>query len=81
VRRVWAIAVTAADDDGDFAPRIELDLPETRSARLQGKTCIVIAHHLATILGADIIFVVKDLQLGERGTHEQLLAARGLSAV
>jgi len=47
---------------------------------MKGKTCIVIAHHLATILGADIIFVVKDHQLMERGTHEELLAAGGFYA-
>jgi subfamily B ATP-binding cassette protein MsbA len=47
---------------------------------MKGKTCIVIAHHLATILGADIIFVVKDHQLAERGTHEQLMAAGGFYA-
>jgi subfamily B ATP-binding cassette protein MsbA len=44
---------------------------------MKGKTCIVIAHHLATILSADIIFVVKDHRLAERGTHAQLLAAGG----
>ena len=45
-----------------------------------GKTCIVIAHHLATIQRADVIFVVKDQQLAERGTHEELLAAGGFYA-
>ncbi|HEV2495415.1 MAG TPA: ABC transporter ATP-binding protein [Terriglobia bacterium] len=45
---------------------------------MKGKTCIVIAHHLATIRSADIIFVVKDSALVERGTHEELLAAGGL---
>jgi len=43
-----------------------------------GKTCIVIAHHLATIRRADIIFVVKDNTLVERGTHDELLAAGGV---
>ena len=47
---------------------------------MKGKTCIVIAHHLTTILGADIIFVVKNHQLAERGTHEELLAAGGFYA-
>src|SRR6185295_10589382 len=37
---------------------------------MKGKTTIVIAHHLATILSADMIFVVKDHKLAERGTHE-----------
>jgi subfamily B ATP-binding cassette protein MsbA len=44
---------------------------------MKGKTSIVIAHHLATILNADAIFVVKDTHLTERGTHDQLLAAGG----
>ena len=47
---------------------------------MKGKTCIVIAHHLATIRRADIIFVVKDNTLVERGTHAELLAAGGLYA-
>jgi subfamily B ATP-binding cassette protein MsbA len=45
---------------------------------MKGKTSIVIAHHLATIRRAQIIFVVKDNTLVERGTHDELLAAGGL---
>ena len=45
---------------------------------MKGKTCIVIAHHLGTIRRANIIFVVKDNTLLERGTHDDLLAAGGL---
>jgi ATP-binding cassette, subfamily B, bacterial len=44
---------------------------------MKNRTSIVIAHHLATILRANIIFVVKDSQLSERGTHDELLAAGG----
>ncbi len=47
---------------------------------MEGKTCIVIAHHLATILKADVIFVVKDASLAERGTHDELVAAGGFYA-
>ena len=47
---------------------------------MKNKTSIVIAHHLATILRADMIFVVKDCELKERGTHEELLAAGGFYA-
>jgi subfamily B ATP-binding cassette protein MsbA len=47
---------------------------------MKNKTSIVIAHHLATILRADTIFVVKDSELKERGTHEELLAAGGFYA-
>ena len=41
---------------------------------MKGRTCIVVAHHLNTICGADVIFVVKDTAIVERGTHEELLA-------
>lgn len=44
---------------------------------MEGKTSIVIAHHLATIQRANTIFVVKDSSLVERGTHEELLTAGG----
>ena len=43
-----------------------------------GKTCIVVTHRLATIRKADVIFVLDDGQIVERGTHPQLLANRGL---
>jgi subfamily B ATP-binding cassette protein MsbA len=47
---------------------------------MKGKTCIVVAHHLSTIRHADVIFVVKESELMEKGTHDQLLAAGGLYA-
>ena len=53
---------------------------EALDALMQGKTVIVIAHHLATVERADVIFVVKDNGLAERGTHEELLAAGGFYA-
>jgi ATP-binding cassette, subfamily B, bacterial len=43
-----------------------------------GKTCIVVTHRLATIRKADVIFVLNEGQIVERGNHEQLLAKRGL---
>ena len=45
---------------------------------MRGRTCIVITHRLATIRTADIIFVLKDGSIVERGRHEQLLALNGL---
>ena len=47
---------------------------------MKGRTCIVVAHHLNTIRHADVIFVVKEAELVEKGTHDQLLAAGGLYA-
>ncbi len=53
---------------------------EALNRLMQGRTCVVIAHHLATIQRADVIFVVKDSTVAERGTHQTLLAAGGLYA-
>ena len=47
---------------------------------LKGRTGIVIAHRLATIRGADRIIVLQQGQIVETGTHETLIAARGLYA-
>ncbi len=44
------------------------------------KTTIMVAHRLATIQSADIVFVLKDGMICERGTHKELLAAKGLYA-
>ncbi len=47
---------------------------------LEGRTGIVIAHRLATIRGADRIIVLQQGQIVETGTHETLIAAKGLYA-
>jgi ATP-binding cassette subfamily B protein len=47
---------------------------------MKGRTSVVIAHHLSTIRHADIIFVIKDCELAEQGTHDALLAQNGVYA-
>lgn len=45
---------------------------------MQGRTSIVIAHRLSTIQDADLILVMHKGELAEQGTHQELLAQRGL---
>jgi subfamily B ATP-binding cassette protein MsbA len=47
---------------------------------MKGRTSVVIAHHLGTVRHADIIFVIKDSELVEQGSHEELLARNGVYA-
>ena len=51
---------------------------EALSRMLIGKTAIVITHHLETIRRADLIIVLNDGRIVERGTHAELLACGGL---
>ena len=45
---------------------------------MQGRTSITIAHRLATVRRADVIFALHDGVIVERGTHDELVAANGL---
>ncbi len=55
----------------------EKAIMEALERLMKGKTSIVIAHHLGTILNADTIFVMRDHELAEHGSHDELLAAGG----
>ena len=57
--------------------RTEVRIQEALLRLMEGRTSFVIAHRLSTIRKADLVLVVNDGQIIERGTHEDLLAQRG----
>jgi ATP-binding cassette subfamily B protein len=58
----------------------EAAVQQALTLALRGRTSLVIAHRLSTVLNADQILVIEAGQVVERGTHEDLLAADGLYA-
>jgi ATP-binding cassette subfamily B protein len=65
-------ATSSVDTDTELRVRLAL------SRMITGRTSILIAHRLSTIQRADTILVMHKGHLRERGTHQQLLAQRGL---
>jgi ATP-binding cassette subfamily B protein len=57
--------------------RTEQHIQEAMLRLMRGRTSFVIAHRLSTIRDADAILVIDDGQIIERGTHDELMAARG----
>jgi ATP-binding cassette, subfamily B, multidrug efflux pump len=57
--------------------RTEVLIQQAMARLMKNRTSFVIAHRLSTIRGADTILVMNHGRLVERGTHEELLAARG----
>lgn len=57
--------------------RLEKMLQEAMHNVMQGRTSFVIAHRLSTIRNADLILVIKDGHLIEKGTHDELIQEKG----
>ena len=65
-------ATSALDNESEAIVQAALD-----KARL-GRTTIIVAHRLSTILNADVIFAFDKGQIAEFGTHQELMARKGV---
>ncbi len=58
--------------------RTELAIQTAMNRLMEGRTSFVIAHRLSTVQNADVILVIRDGNIVEQGTHEELLALGGV---
>ena len=73
--------IVVLDEATAFAdPENEALIQKAFAKLTQGRTVIMIAHRLSTVVGADEIVVLDRGKIAERGTHENLVAAGGLYA-
>ena len=60
--------------------RLEREIRQSMQQLAHGRTTLVIAHRLSTVVAADVIFVFDEGHIVERGRHDELLAHEGLYA-
>ena len=60
--------------------RTEMRIQKAFDTMMQGRTSFIVAHRLSTIQEADLILVMRNGQILEQGSHEQLLKKRGFYA-
>ena len=60
--------------------RTEMKIQDAFNKLMKGKTSFIVAHRLSTIQNSDIILVMKDGNVIEKGTHSELLRKNGFYA-
>ena len=55
----------------------ELKIQQALAVLLAGRTSFVVAHRLSTIRSADLVLVIDDGRIVEKGTHDQLITLHG----
>jgi len=60
--------------------RTEIQIQKTMNVLTEGRTSFVIAHRLSTIRDADMIIYMKDGDIKEIGTHDELISQNGMYA-
>ena len=57
--------------------RTEIEIQKAFNKMMEGRTTFIVAHRLSTVKEADVILVLKDGNIIEKGSHEELLAKKG----
>ena len=58
----------------------ERQVQATLNRLMEGRTTVVVAHRLSTVIDADMIYVIEEGEVTEKGTHHQLLKNKGTYA-